>query len=516
MVESAAASSAPLVSQQPDPLVVVTDAGPVRGKSGDGVRRFLGVPFAAPPVGALRWRPPRKPAPWTEVRDASTASAACPQFAPIGNAALGDEDCLTVNVVAPESPPADPAPVMVWLHGGAFILGNGNALDPVRLVADRGVVVVNVQYRLGPLGFLALSALRDEHPRHSSGNLGLEDQQAALRWVRQNIGAFGGDPSNVTLFGQSAGGISVCQQLLARSTAKLFDRAITQSGPCLFALPTRGEAEEQGARFATRLGCSDSPNVLTCLRDKPVSEVLGALPLDPTFLHDQSVRWLPTRDGVVVPRDPEARFREGRFRRVPMIIGANKDEGRLFVGLAFNLPGNPITPETWATEVDRYFGTRVGAEVRRRYPLERYPDAGAAFGQAVGDSVLACPAIESASLMAKHTPVYLYEYGHTPNPFAAPTPGIDLGAFHTSELPYVFNSPSATSGPINFTMSEQALAETVKNAWTSFAATGMPGAEGIRWPRLTSDSTRFLVLDTPPRLDSDLKRDQCAFWEQLD
>jgi para-nitrobenzyl esterase len=217
-----------------------------------------------------------------------------------------------------------------------------------------------------------------------------------------------------------------------------------------------------------------------------------------------------------VPRDPITSFGEGQFRRVPMIVGINRDEGRLFIGLAYNLPGNPVTAQSWATEVDRYFGPRIGAEVRRRYPLDQYPDAGAAFGQAAGDANLACPAIQGADVMSKYTPVHLYEYAHTPNPFAVPTPGIDLGAFHTSELPYVFNGAAPLSGPITFTEREQALVDVVTSAWTRFAANGTPSAEGVRWPRLGSGIERHLVLDTPPRLAADLEHHQCDFWERVD
>jgi para-nitrobenzyl esterase len=497
-----------------DPLTVQTDRGPVHGVSANGVRRFLGVPYAAPPVGPLRWRAPEPPAAWSAPLEATRPGASCPQTLPVVNLRLGDESCLFLNVISPDPPPLRPAPVMVWIHGGGFTVGNGLDDDPTRLVARTGIVAVTLNYRLGPLGFLAHPLLTAEDPEDAAGNLGVQDQQAALRWVKRNIAAFGGDPRRVTIFGESAGGMSVCAQLLSPLARGLFRRAITQSGPCVIPFPPRAVAEAQGVRFADALGCTDAPDVLACLRSKPANEVLAALPSDPTFLFDRSVNWIPTADGVVLPADPLGALRRGRVQRVPVIVGATRDEGRLFVGMAFNLMGHPIAADQWAGEVDGYFGATAGPQVRAQYPLASYPDPGAAFGQAIGDAILACPAVESARLLARHVPVYLYEYDHEPNPFVLPMSGIDLGAFHSADLPYVFAGPVASSGRITFTPAEEQLANVVTGAWTRFAARGHPGGAGLRWPRLTR-AGRYLSLDTPSALRRHMKRDVCAFWAEL-
>lgn len=492
-----------------DAPVVTTTSGPVRGALGDGIRRFLGIPYAAPPVGDARWRPPQPPAPWTTPRDATAPGASCPQVLPIVNVQVGAEDCLYLNVFTPDPAPRK-APVMVWIHGGGFTVGAATDDDPSRLVARTGVIVVAINYRLGPLGFLAHPALTAEHPTHASGNLGLEDQQAALRWVRDNVAAFGGDPKAVTIFGESAGSMSVCMQMASPGARGLFRRAIGQSGACALPMPTAAAAEAQGARFAQVLGCDGAPDVLACLRGASADAVLAALPPDPTFLFDRSVNWLPTMDGVVLPADLPGAFARGRFNRVPMILGENRDEGRLFAAMAFNAQGTQITAGSWADVVDGYFGPTVGPLVRARYPLADYPDPGAAFGQAIGDVTLACPVVRFAETIAKHVPVYVYEFVHEPNPFVLPTPGITLGAFHSAELPYVFAGPVQSSGPFTFTPDEARMVEQVTTAWTRFARRGRPGGG---WPRFARKGGRYLELDPSPRVLRHPKADVCRFWD---
>jgi para-nitrobenzyl esterase len=496
-----------------DPLVIRTADGPVQGAQVGSVRRFLGVPYAAPPVGDLRWLPPQPPAAWTAPLDATRPGSECPQIVPIINQISGNEDCLYLNVFTPSPAPTRALPVMVWIHGGGFTVGSGMDDDPTRFVAAHHVVVVSMNYRLGPLGFLALPDLAQSDPRHSTGNLGLEDQQAALRWVRANAAAFGGDAGNVTIFGESAGGVSVCAQLLSPGSAGLFEKAITESGPCTLGAVALPAAEQQGAEFVAKLGCSGA-SPLACIQSKPVDEVLDAMPPDPTFLFGRGANWDPVADGVVLPSDPIRAFDAGDFHRVPMIVGANRDEGRLFTGLAYNAMGHPLPASQWAGAVDHYFGPRVGPLVRAEYPLSRYPDPGAAFGQAIGDAILACPAVNSATVASRFVPVYEYEYDHTPNPFVLPMPGIDLGAFHSAELPYVFGGPVSSSGPIVFSPAEQKLSDTVSGAWARFAATGSPDGAGLDWPQLSGASGRYLSLDTPVALHSSMKAATCGFWQR--
>jgi para-nitrobenzyl esterase len=316
----------------------------------------------------------------------------------------------------------------------------------------------------------------------------------------------------VTIFGESAGGISTCAQLVSPGSAGLFQKGITESGPCTLPTEPLSTAESEGAQLAAKLGCPAGSALLDCMRSMPAQQVIEAMPPDPSFLFGDGAYWGPVADGVTLPTDPTAALEAGHFHHVPLIIGANRDEGRLFVALHYNVVGNPLTDVQWASAVDEYFGSVVGAKVQREYPLADFPDAGAALGQAVGDAVLACPAVDSAAILQKDVPVYEYEYDQVPNPFVLPTPGIDLGAFHSSELPYVFDGPVESSGPFTFTPAQQQLARTVGGAWARFATTGSPSGGGLTWPRLTTPAGSYLSLDTPVAVKTAMKRHLCHFW----
>src|SRR5215813_3122463 len=324
--------------------VVTTSDGRVRGISSEGVDRFLGIPYAAPPVGDLRWRPPQPHAPWRGVRDATAFANHCPQVpSPYGQGSI-TEDCLYLNVFRPghdegedEGDEGDNEghdrrlPVMVWIHGGALLVGESDDYDPVRLVRH-GVVLVSMNYRLGVLGFLAHPALTAESPDHASGDYGIMDQQAALRWVRRNIRSFGGDPSRVTIFGESAGGLSVHTHLASPLSAGLFHRAIVESGAYALSQPPLATAEAQGTAVAAAAGCSDQ--TASCLRSAPVDRLLAALRVSTV---------IPDVDGKVLPQTIQAAFTSGNFNRVPVIEGSNHDEWRLFVALNIDLVSGPLT-----------------------------------------------------------------------------------------------------------------------------------------------------------------------------
>jgi len=495
-----------------DPLTLRTPQGEVHGTATASTRQFLGVPFAAPPVGALRWQAPQPAAHWSTPLQAAKVSSPCPQIVPVVNSFEGSEDCLYANVFAPKAVPVSPRPVMVWIYGGGFQVGSSADHSVANYAASHDLVSVSFNYRLGSLGFLALPALAAESPDHSTGNLGILDQQAALRWVRADIAAYGGDPNRVTIYGESAGGMSVCTQLVSPAAAGLFEQAITESGPCTLPAQPLASAEAQGARLGTTLGCPPPPAQLSCMRSKPAQQVIEALPPDPTFLFGQGAQWGPVADGPTVPEHAAELLASGRFHRVPVIVGANRDEGRLFVALHQLEVGSPLTAAQWPAAVDAYFGPAVGPEVQKRYPLADYPDAGAALGQAIGDAVLACPAVASAAILRRWVPVHEYEYDHAPNPFILPTPGIDLGAFHSAELPYVFQGTTESSGNFAFAPAEQELAATVSGAWARFATTGSPSGGGLTWPGLASATGSYLVLDTPTSVATAMKSSQCAFW----
>jgi len=272
----------------PRGLVVVTGSGPVEGLEDDGVFSYRGIPYAAAPVGDLRWKPPVDPAPWTETLTATEKGDICPQAAFLGLPSPGftpSEDCLYINIDTPME--GANLPVMVWIHGGGFTVGEGIQADGGTvgdlIARQTGTVVVSMNYRLGQLGFLAHSDLTAESPDDASGNYGLMDQTAALHWVQENIAAFGGDPDQVTIFGESAGAFSVCSHLASAESADLFSKAIIQSGSCERPWSTLAAAESQGDAFAEALGCGSEDDVLACMRAKPWADVLAALPQPPNF-----------------------------------------------------------------------------------------------------------------------------------------------------------------------------------------------------------------------------------------
>jgi para-nitrobenzyl esterase len=311
--------------------------------------------------------------------------------------------------------------------------------------------------------------------------------------------------------------MSVCDHILSPRSRGLFVKAVMESGPCGNVGVPANAALAQGDAFAAKLECSNVSDVINCLRTKSTAQILTALPPDPTFLFRKAAFWVPVADGVDLPRDGVAAIAAGRFNRVPVIAGVNRDEGRLFIGMAAYTLGS-IVPRVTAAEYARrladYFGPDVGRQVLREYPLAAYPDAGAAFGQAVGDAILACPALAGPEAMIPFTPVHLYEYTHTPNPFVLPMNGLDLGAFHAAELPYVFGKPTASSGPLHFTSAEQELSDQVLGAWSRFARTGDPSGDGLSWPAANDALRSYLVLDTPTSVGRDVKHGECAFWAQ--
>ncbi|MEW1646535.1 carboxylesterase family protein [Streptomyces sp. NPDC091219] len=486
----------------PRPVTEVrTDDGVLRGNAHDGYRTFEGIPYAAPPKGALRWAAPRPAAPWHGVRDATRPAHACPQAAGEVPGGSTDEDCLHVNVTAPDgADPAHPRPVIVWLHGGGFTTGAGASYDAHRMAVRGDVVVVTVDYRLGALGFLAHDGLP------GSGTFGLADQQAALRWVRAGIGAFGGDAHQVTLAGESAGGYSVCAQLASPAARGLFDRAIIESGPCTgtpdhpFAPSSAplATARAAGEDLTAKVGCGGARDALACLRRVSVPRLLAA----------QDTDQQPAYDTPLLPADPAAAITAGRYHRVPVLIGSNHDEGN---GWAAGIiqAGNPVTAETWPDVVSAFFPAPGQAEaIVRAYPVHG-TDGGPVFGAVIGDADFACPTARTRTLLAAHVPTWRYEFAdeHAP-PLTSGTPPFPLGAPHASELPYLFDLGGR---PRDLTAAQHRLADTMIDYWTRFARTGSPdGPSSPHWSRRTVQS---LAPDrVAPTRTADL-RHHCAFWD---
>lgn len=500
------AAAATASNTQADGAVVVTENGPVRGMSGATGRSFLAIPYAAPPVGELRWRPPQPAASWHVLRDATKPAPYCPQPpTPFGRASTS-EDCLYLNVFTPAGAnPAARYPVMFWIHGGALLVGGSASYDPSRLVA-KGVVVVTINYRLGMLGFLAHPALSAESPQQASGNYGLMDQQAALAWVQRNIAHFGGDPHNVTIFGESAGGLSVHSQLASPLAASLFERAIVESGAYSLTQPSLATAEAAGQAFATRAGCADQS--LACLRNLPVSSLLAA---------NTASTVVPDVDGNVLTESVGAAFASGRFNRVPVIEGSNHDEWRLFVAQTEAEAGTPLTADRYEAAIAATLG--VPAETAHAlaliYPLSAYPSPSIALGALGTDAIFACNARRALRSLAQHVPTYQYEFNDPTAPMRFFT-GISFptGAYHASEIQYLFDTPDAPV-PATLNAEQSALADAMVTYWTDFARTGDPNAGSVpTWPAYDTAAEQFQSLELPaPVTRTGFAPDhKCAVW----
>src|SRR5215831_7981892 len=446
--------------------VTGTANGPVRGSTDGTVNEFLGIPYAAPPVGALRWQAPQPAASWSGVRDATQFAPHCPQTAgPFGRASTS-EDCLYLNVFTPEHKQAGSHfPVMVWIHGGALVTGESNDYDPTALVED-GVTVVTINYRLGALGFLAHPALADANGQ--SGDYGLMDQQAALRWVQRNIASFGGDPRNVTIFGESAGGLSTLSQVASPQASGLFERAIVESGSYNLTQASLASAEAAGEAFATRAGCTDQ--TAACLRGLPVSTILA---------NQNSAGYTPNINSEVLPETLRTAFATGNFNRVPIINGTNRDEWRLFVALS-ELRGNSVTAANYQAMISFTLGVpaAVAAVIAAVYPLSSFPSPSVALGAVGTDAIFACPALTVDRSVSQYVPTFGYEFNdeNAPELFLPPV-SFPYGAAHASEIQYLMDLP-AVAFPKPLSAEQQQLAAAMKGYWASFAQRGFPASPG--------------------------------------
>src|SRR6516164_9077464 len=458
--------------------VVGTANGPVRGLANGAVNEFLGIPYATPPVGALRWQPPQPAASWYGVRDATQFAPHCPQLAtPFGQASTS-EDCLFLNVFTPRHQHAGSHfPVMVWIHGGALVTGESNDYDPAALAED-GVTVVTINYRLGALGFLAHPALADANGQ--SGDYGLMDQQAALRWVQRNIARFGGDPRNVTIFGESAGGLSTLSQIASPQARGLFERAIVESGSYNLTQASLSDAETAGEAFAAKAGCASQ--TAACLRSLPVSTILA---------HQFASGYTPNVNSEVLPETLRTAFATGDFNRVPIVNGTNRDEWRLFVALS-ELLGNPVTAANYQGMISSTLGVPavVAAIIAAKYPLSAFPSPSIALGAVGTDAIFACPALAIDQSVARFVPTFAYEFNdeNAPELFLPPV-SFPYGAAHASEIQYLMGLPTAAF-PGMLSAPQRQLAAIMKGYWTNFAKRGFPSSFGTRfWPpfRLTQN-----------------------------
>jgi para-nitrobenzyl esterase len=468
-----------------DPVRV--EQGQLSGTAGTHpeVRVFRGIPYAAPPVGDLRWKPPQPAAAWKGVREANKFSATCwqkpypPQAAIFQNDISNlSEDCLYLNIWTPAKTAGDRLPVMVWIHGGGFTRGTANspAYDGEDL-ALKGVVVVTLNYRLGILGFLAHQELTAESEHHVSGNYGVLDQISALQWVKKNIAAFGGDADRVTIFGESAGSYAVCALMASPLAKGLFARAIGESGALFTPLQMQAVAEQEGEKLATQAGAvpSDSnKRVLKALRAKSPEELVKVT--------GETNR--PVIDGWVLPQDVYSVFAQGKQNDVALLLGNNADEGTVFAP-----PAEFVTAQLFAAGAHQRFGD-MGDQFLKIYPASTDQEAFASYLASFRDLSFGWEMRTWARMQVKtgHHAVYRYYFTRRP-----PGPqNARLGAFHASEIPYVFGN---FVWPFPWENTDHMLHEIMAGYWVSFATTGNPNTKGLpAWPAYDPEKDTVLEL----------------------
>lgn len=478
------------------------------------VEKYLGTPYAAPPVGDLRWRPPQTVTSWTDVRDAGHFAPHCPQApSAFGEITGASEDCLYLNVYTP-SHKATGLPVMVWIHGGAFNFGESDDYDGTSLATTGNVIVITINYRLGALGFLAHPALAAE-PGNTTGNYGLLDQQAALLWVRTNAAAFGGDPSNVTIFGESAGGSSVSAQLASPSADGLFEKAIIESGFYDPSMLDATEAQATGTAFAASIGCT--LQTTQCLRAASTAAILKASAPFPAAGANQfygAGLFSPTRGTAVLPLAPIAAFASGAFNKVPVLNGTNHDELGGLAAIGLDTHADPLDPTGYTTEgtitlaqTISLYGSLMGNNVTLATQLAATLNPGALVAPEIvasgTDAIFSCTARLADRELDKYVPVYAYEFNveDAKTLLVPPTPLFAYGATHSDELGYLFPaflSQFPSVGHESYTPAQATLAQTMQQAWTNFAKTGTPNGPGVpRWAPYSSATDVFESLLAP-------------------
>jgi para-nitrobenzyl esterase len=514
------AAGAPAHPPVTGPVVHVA-TGQLRGSLQGTTAIFLGIPFAAPPVGALRWREPQPPIAWSGVRDATKLGSSCVQNpAGIGTfiqplaAAYGktynivpvafSEDCLFLNVWAPHWPIQAPLPVMVWVHGGSNRIGSGaeDSYDGAALAA-RGVLVVTINYRLGPLGFFAHPELAAESPHHSTGNYGLLDQIAALRWVQQNIAQFGGDPANVTVFGESAGSVDVTTLMASPLSANLFRRVIAESGPAFGLGRERNASEMTPLALAVGAAAGGKPGAqLEALRKVPATQVAE---IENRLIATRFPGYnpnSPVTDGWVLPQSPARAYASGAIQKVDLLVGLNAREWaafRVVAEAAQKKSGQPAPKPEFGKQFKLsqdaarpLYGNWTDITVAA-YMAKIILHGTPAVDQFTNDVIMACPMGAEAALVTsagQHAFVYRFER-------TVPGPGeADLGAFHAIELPYVFNNFQArTFNWLPFTATDHQLSNVIQTYWANFAKTGDPNGPGLpHWERWNTAQEPFIAF----------------------
>jgi len=512
---------------QPDGPTISTSGGPIRGFTKNGVNFFLGIPYAAPPIGDLRWRPPQPAQRWQGLRDATEYASTCPQVTELGAFAgptSVNEDCLYLNVFSTGSGHAgQKKPVIVWIYGGANEDGESNDYDGSKLATGGPLgtptVVVTINYRIGILGFFSNPAINAEG--HLAVNYGILDQQAALKWVQQNIAAFGGDPSNITLGGQSAGANNTQANMVSPYAKGLFQRAILQSYPVTSWL-TADAALTRGTNFGVASGCPGaSASAAKCLRNLSAARVLqlqGTPNTTTPYLAQITV------DGNVVPFQADDAWKSGKFNKMPIMTGNVHDEGNFTIGINeyFSSPQAPMSAEQ--------FNAAVTGAAAAQYPLSNYASPALAYN-AYGSDSTACTTLHVIREWATDVPVYAYEFNYQKAPYHFPQmPGYTPLATHTIDIQFLFpgyhggilgvNLDQATGQPREIGGDEVKLSDQLVAAWTNFAKTGNPNGSGNSpWPQFTQGAQKFFSQNLPSSsvyaADAYATDHKCAYWNAV-
>jgi para-nitrobenzyl esterase len=501
-------------------ISVSTQYGKLLGKQRSGVNAFLGVPFAKPPISALRWKSPQTIDEWSGDLKAFKKSAACLQGAAPNPALLTgeSEDCLYLNIWVPKG--EGPFPVMVWFHGGGFLLGSGSegGYDGAKLAKKQQVAVVTANYRLGYQGYLRFPESQGEQVE---GNQGYLDQIAAIQWVKDNAASFGIDTDNITIFGESAGSMSVCMLLASPLTNGLINKAIMQSGSCALK-PTldRAQAEKYGLAFLEKIGCKDSESPLSCARSAKHEAIYNALKIQPNEMFQKGFKeWSFTPSAITgtafLPDNPLTLLEKtNKDQNLALMLGVTSKEGSLFDGM--NTHAKP--GDDWEKFLDgRLPG--LGQQLAKIYPWDETINSGEVTAQLLTDGVMTCPSIILADLWSLNRPVYFYQFNQK---VTAPIfelmslfwaeGAAELGVAHSTEIPYIFG----VNGVLGFVLSDEqkTTRKLMQSAWTNFAKTGNPNNKmNNTWQSYNTESRKYLEFNAGQELKENLRREYCEFWE---
>lgn len=508
--ETSAPAPGPILSIPGAATVMAIKQGPLEGSSADGVENFLGIPYAVPPVADMRWKNPRAAGGWTTPRKADTFGPNCPMSTP--NQGPLSEDCLFINVQRPAGLKADAKlPVLVFIHGGTLAHGLSNTYDMREMIKQNGVIGVTLNYRLGVMGFLGHPAMTKESGG-DSGNFGFLDQQLALQWVQDNIASFGGDPTQVTIAGESAGGWSLCAHMVSPVSGKLYSKAVVESGSCVN-IPLK-QSEDQGIAVAKSLDCDKATGeeALGCLRGKSTDDLLKA---------GRDIVSRFANGGTVFPMDLNVAMEKGAVNKTPLLIGDNRSEANMF---SFPTAGKD---EAFYTNWVKQAWPDLAGEIFKRYPWPSDSNSGTTptlIGQIITDSgnlfeVGGCTQIKWSKALIKQMPVFSYELIHDKGPGFVTAPNLDEGSGHGADLLYLF--PEISPEKVKkMTPDEKLLAVQMKTQWGQFTKTGTPNGEKLPvWPTL-NESGKLLILTAPPAgrletLESRHKAHNCDFWDNV-